>query len=256
MLNKIIIIVIIVIIFYYIVNINIEKFISNKNYTNTNEYSWERQEIKSQLPYDIKLKNNRSKLYDYGNDELNEKFNKIFKIDNLKIIQIIEGIEWNNKWISGNYKYNNYYNNFLKFFKKIIMSNELDLPDEINNKFKILKNTFVRYKTNKINSDVILMDIELLIYRKNKPLARHIKIVTVTNGIYNNVIFSKIIGVINQQSLDNKIDIYNNDDNKYEIYEPTYKYNYDMNSYIFDTDEKLTHSEIEYKLYNKLLKDL
>jgi hypothetical protein len=39
-------------------------------------------------------------------------------------------------------------------------------------------------------------------------------------------------------------------------FDPIFKYNYDMNSYIFDTDEKLAHSEIEYNLYNKLLKEL
>lgn len=256
MLNKIVIIIIIVVIFYYIVNINIEKFINNKNYTNTNEYPWERNEIKSQLPYDIKLKNNKSKLYDYGNDELNEKFNKIFKIDNLKIIKIIEGIEWNNKWISSNNKYINYYNNFLKYYKNILKSNELDLPDNSNNKLELLKSSFLRYKTNKSNSEVILMDIDVLIYRKHKPLARHIKIITVSNGIYFNVVFSKIIGVVNQQSLDENIKINDIYENNYEKYESTFKYNYDMNSYIFDTDEKLAHSEIEYKLYNKLLKDL
>ena len=115
----------------------------------------------------------------------------------------------------------------------------------------------MRYKTNKTNPDVILLDVELLIYRKNKPLARHIKIITTTNGVYNNVIFAKIIGVINQQSLEenNKLNCDNNDKN-YMTFEPEFKYNYDMNSYIFDTDEKLAHSEIEYKLYNKLLKEL
>ena len=255
MLYKIIIIIIIVILFYYIININIEKFISNKNYTNTNEYSWERNEIKSQLPYDIKLKNNKNNLYDYGNDELNEKFNKIFKIDNIKLIKIIEGIEWSNKWIKCKNNMN-YYNKFLQYFDKIIKLPDFDLPND-NNKFKIIKSVCMRYKTNKTNPDVILLDVELLIYRKNKPLARHIKIITTTNGIYNNVIFAKIIGVINQQSLEenNKLNCDNNDKN-YMTFEPEFKYNYDMNSYIFDTDEKLAHSEIEYKLYNKLLKEL
>lgn len=254
MLYKIIIIIIFLIIFYFIININIEKFVNNKNYTNTNEYSWERNNIKSQLPYDIKLKNNNSKLYDYGNDELNEKFNKVFNIDNIKIIKIIEGIEWSNKWIKCRNN-NNYYYNFLKYFNKNIKSSEFDLPSD-NNKFNIIKSCAMRYKINKINPDVILLDVELLIYRKNKPLARHIKVITTTNGIYNNVIFAKVIGVVNQQSLEENNIEPDIKEEKYEIFEPEYKYNYDLNSYIFDTDEKLTNSAIEYKLYNKLLKEL
>jgi hypothetical protein len=252
MLNKIIIIIIILFLFYYIINANIETFVS-KNYTNINEYPEDRFKIKSQLPYDIVLKNNNSNFYDYGNDELEEKFIKYFNINNVKIIQIIEGIEWSNKW---NKPINNskYYNNFLKYFKKCLASSTFDLPNE-SNKLEIIKSSFVRYKTNKTNPEVILLDIELLIYRKNKPLARHIKIITITNNIYFNVIFAKVIGVVNQQSLETDIKSFDEDDN-YEIYEPTYKYKYDMNSFIFDTDDKLVHSEIEYKLYNKLLKDL
>jgi hypothetical protein len=254
MLNKIIIIIIFLILFYYIINVNIEKLVGTKNYTNTNEYLWDRNKIMSQLPYDIKLKNNKSKLYDYGNDELNEKFNKVFKIDNIKLIKIIEGIEWSNKWVT-NYTNKKYYNHFLKYFKNIIKMSEFDLPNDTN-KFDIIKSSFVRYKTNKINPEVILLDVEVLIYRKNKPLARHIKIITVTNGIYNNVIFAKVIGVVNQQSLDENVIETDIKEHNYEIFEPEYKHIFDMNSYIYDTDEKLTHSEIEYKLYNKLLKDL
>ena len=46
MLDKILIIIIILLIFYYIISINIETF-ATKQYTNTNQYSWERNNINS-----------------------------------------------------------------------------------------------------------------------------------------------------------------------------------------------------------------
>ena len=93
MLDKILIIIIILLIFYYIISINIETF-ATKQYTNTNQYSWERNNINSSVPYDIILNNNKNTYYDYGNDELNEKMTKVFNIDNEKIIKTIEGMEW------------------------------------------------------------------------------------------------------------------------------------------------------------------
>jgi len=46
------------------------------------------------------------------------------------------------------------------------------------------------------------------------------------------------------------------DKDNYHEFEPEFKYKYDMNSFIYDTNEKLVHSAIEYNLYNKLLKEL
>ena len=66
---------------------------------------------------------------------------------------------------------------------------------------------------------------------------------------------ARVIGVINEYNLNKSYDTLNTDNN-YEIFQPEYKYKYDMNSFIYDTNEKLVHSEIEYNLYNKLLKEL
>ena len=96
MLYKILIILLILFIFYSIININIETF-ATKQYTNTNIYSWERNDIISSIPYDIKLKNNKNTYYDYGNDELDNKFNQVFNLNNEKIIKTIEGMEWTDK---------------------------------------------------------------------------------------------------------------------------------------------------------------
>ena len=256
MLDKILIIILILLIFYYIININIETF-ATKQYKNTNEYSWERNNIKSSLPYDIIIKNNKNLYYDYGNDELDEKFNKIFYIDNEKIIKTIEGMQWS-KWILASTSKNkkildNYFNKFLMYFNTIITSEYFDLPNN-DDKYDIKEYILRRYKSTN-NGETLLLDIELLIYRKNKPLARHIKILVITNGIYNNVILAKVIGVINECNLTKTYDTLE-DKNNYEIFEPEFKYKYDMNSFIYDTNDKLVNSEIEYNLYNKLLKEL
>ena len=87
MLIKIILIIVLLLLFYYVLTVNIEKFVST-NYTNTNEYSWERNNINSKLPYNIIMKNNNDVYYDIGNDELDEKLKTAFQIDSNKIIKI------------------------------------------------------------------------------------------------------------------------------------------------------------------------
>ena len=57
-----------------------------------------------------------------------------------------------------------------------------------------------------------------------------------------------------EQLLEDKALLMN--DKNYQEFKPVYKYKYDMNSFIYDTNEKLVHSAIEYNLYNKLLKEL
>ena len=257
MLDKILIIIIILLIFYYIINTNIETF-ATKQYTNTNIYSWERNNIKSVMPYDIIINNNKNNYYDFGNDELDDKFNNIFNINNEKIIKTIEGIEWSNKWIKPNLNkelLDNYFNKFLMYFNLIITNEYFDLPNSNkDDKFNVINQNLKRYKYDNNNPNTLLLDIELVIYRKNKPLARHLKILVITNGIYNNVIMAKVIGVINECNIEDKYDTL--DKNNYHTFEPEFKYKYDMNSFIYDTNEKLVHSEIEYNLYNKLLKEL
>jgi hypothetical protein len=235
---------------------NIETFVT-KQYINTNKYSWERNRIYSTLPYDIILKNNNNIYYDYGNDELDEKFKIAFNINTDKIIKTIEGIKWDN-WIIiekcwDKMKLANYYNIIMKYFKLIIEGDYFDLPND-KTKFEIKQQSLIRYKKSSIDPTVLLLDIELLLYRNNKPLARHLKLLVISNGIYINIIMIKVIGVINECNIVNKYEtLY---DEKYYKFEPEFKYKYDMNSFIYDTNEKLVHSSIEYNLYNKLLKEL
>jgi len=65
----------------------------------------------------------------------------------------------------------------------------------------------------------------------------------------------KVIGVIKECDLSNKLQS-SNEINQYTEFIPDRKIIYDMNSFIFDTDDKLVNSEIEYQLYQKLLKEL
>lgn len=258
MLLKIIIIIIIIILFYLVITYNIETFITDNNYINTNEYSWERNKIYSTLPYNITIKNDKNNYYDLGNDELDEKLALIFNINYKKIIKMIEGINWS-KWklateSKNKQLLNNYYNKFLFYFNDKITNEIFNLPNS-NDKYNIYNNSLIRYKYNLNNEDIILFDIDIVIYRYNRPLAKHLKIIVITNGIYFNIIMAKVIGVINECDLNKKYLTYNEINNNYIEFEPEKQYKYDMNSYIYNS-EKLQHSEIQYNLYNKLLKDI
>lgn len=244
---KLVIIILVIIFFYYVIHFNIESF-ANKNYTNINEYP--SRIIKSNLPYDIIIENNKNNYYDYGNDELEEKFSKLLNITNHKIIKIIEGIDWSN-WI---YKINySYYNQIIIYLKQIIKHKIFDLPND-KNKFRIIQHSFIRYKKDNKDSGILLMDIDILIYRKNKPLARHIKFLIKSNGVIHDIIMAKVVGVLNECELKNNFEIY--DKNNYQQFNPEFKYKYDMNSFIYDTNDKLVKSAIEYNLYNKILKEI
>ena len=258
MILKLIIIMILILSLFYLLHISLENF-SNKNYLNTEIIPLEYNQIYSSIPYDIKIKNENSALYDYDNDELNEKFAKIFDINNDKLIKYAEGIEWT-KWIlvnETNYsnKLDSYSNLIINEFNKKLDNPELKLKNNPN--FKLIKNKLNRFKTSIDDSDIVLMDIDIIIYRQNRPLARHIKILAVSNGIYVNFIFIKVIGVINECNLNETLIPFdlNNKDLYTEFINDKYIL-YDLNSFIYDTDDRLVNSSIQSQLYYKLLKDL
>ena len=258
MILKLIIITILILSLFYLLHISLENF-SNKNYINTEIIPFEYNQIYSSIPYDIKLKNENSAFYDYGNDELNEKFAKIFDINNDKLIKYAEGVEWT-KWIlvnESNYsnKLDSYSNLIINEFNKKLDNPELKLKNNPN--FKLIKNKLNRYKTSTDDGDIVLMDIDIIIYRQNRPLARHIKILAVSNGIYVNFLFIKVIGVINECNLNETLIPFdlNNKDLYTEFVNDKYIL-YDLNSFIYDTNDRLVNSSIQSQLYYKLLKDL
>lgn len=258
MILKLIIITILILSLFYLLHISLENF-SNKNYINTEIIPFEYNQIYSSIPYDIKLKNENSAFYDYGNDELNEKFAKIFDINNDRLIKYAEGVEWT-KWIlvnESNYsnKLDSYSNLIINEFNKKLDNPELKLKNNPN--FKLIKNKLNRYKTSTDDGDIVLMDIDIIIYRQNRPLARHIKILAVSNGIYVNFLFIKVIGVINECNLNETLIPFdlNNKDLYTEFVNDKYIL-YDLNSFIYDTNDRLVNSSIQSQLYYKLLKDL
>jgi hypothetical protein len=258
MILKLIIITILILSLFYLLHISLENF-SNKNYINTEIIPLEYNQIYSSIPYDIKLKNENSAFYDYGNDELNEKFAKIFDINNDKLIKYAEGVEWT-KWKlvnETNYsnKLDSYSNLIINEFNKNLDNPQLKLKNNPN--FKLIKNKLNRFKTSTDDSDIVLMDIDIIIYRQNRPLARHIKIVAVSNGIYVNFLFIKVIGVINECNLNETLIPFdlNNKDLYTEFVNDKYIL-YDLNSFIYDTNDRLVNSSIQSQLYYKLLKDL
>lgn len=257
MIIKLIIIILVIILFIIFITYNLEEF-SNKNYNNSNIIPCDFYNYKSYIPYDIISKDKNDKIYDFGNDELNILFNKIYKIDFAKIISLTEGINWS-KWNSiteMNYSsrlYNYYINTFEDFAKGL-----RDKSLKINGtNYEIISLNLNRYKISIDNPNIYLLDISYIIYRPYRPLAKEVKVLSICNGIYTNFLMVKVIGVIPECELksDKKISIYNKND-IYTEFTPTEYIEYDMNSFIYDTNDKLATSEAQLNLYNKLLKDL
>lgn len=261
---KVIIIIIVIIAFFFIFKYQVENF-NNKNYINRNEYNTNFNKIYSCLPYDIKAKNENLLIYDYGNDELNEKFSKLFNLDNTeKQIKLIEGVNWTS-WTSWGLENNNflspvntYYTTIINDFEKSLKNDIFNLPTsikEIDNDFKIINKSLNRFKKG-INRDYYMLDIDIIIYRDHKPLARHIKIIGVCSPLKTEYLMVKVIGVINQDGLfKNKIKSAT-DNNNYSEFIPERVIVYDNNSFIYDMDDRRANSQVSYNLYNKLLKDL
>jgi hypothetical protein len=253
MILKLIIIIFLIIGLIYLLYMSVEKF-SNKNYINSEEIPLEYNQIYSSIPYDIKIKNENSSYYDYGNDELNEKFIKIFNINQNNLIKMIEGIEWTDwKNINEDPQIIKYSDKVMKDFEKKINNDIFKINNNPN--YKIINKNINRYKISTSNNKLILLDIDVIIHRPNRPLARHIKILVVSNNYYVNFLMIKVIGVIKECDLNKQLQS-SNDINQYKEFNPERKILYDMNSFIYDTNDKLVNSEIEYQLYQKLLKEL
>jgi hypothetical protein len=285
MIIKLIIILIFIFIFYMSIFYVIEKF--KGNYINTNEISVEYNKnlySTSSIPYDIIVKYDNMNIYDYGNDELNMKFLKVFHITYQKEIKYIEGIEWTS-WINDNsYPYSFIIHEFIH----VLNTNKEFRLKRFDDKFQIIRHTLNRYKISKDGNNHLL-DIDIIIYRPHRPTARHVKIICVTSqGMPVEYLLVKIIGVLTQKEI---FDYKNGYDYKsYELsqkpffnysssrenegllympsidtevnngeymeYIPNKIINYELNEFIYDPVDKLTNSAIQSNLYNKLLKDL
>lgn len=258
MIIKLIIIISIIIVFVILISYQIEGF-SIKNYINTNIISPEYMKIYSYLPYDIISKNKENNIYDFGNDELNELLKKKFKINYNKIITLTEGFTWS-KWmeiieLKQTSKLYNYYYNVLEDFNNMLSDSSFIIE---NIGYTIIRHHLNRYKIANENKNTYLLDISVLIYREKRPLAKHIQILCICNNIYTNFLMVKVIGVVPECQLKSSINNYdfNNSKNNYSHFIPIEYVDYDLNSFIYDTNDKLANSQVELILYNKLLKDL
>jgi len=255
---KIIFIIVIIIIFLIVITKQIEYF-TDKNYINNNIYNTNFNKLYSCLPYDIKVKNEKLSIYDYDNSELNEKFAIIYKLNNIeKQIKLLEGINWSCWKLPNDISYlsslRTYYDNIINKFEEGLNNDIFKL--ENNDNFKIIDKTLNRYKKNIDDGNMYILDIDVIIYRNNKPLARHIKIIAISTPLKHYFILIKVIGVIPQNDLLKSNVISASLNNNYVEFIPERIILYDNNDYIFDLDEKRSNSEVSYNIYNKLLKDL
>jgi len=258
MIINLIIVILVIIIFIIFISYQIEAF-TDKNYTNTNMISRDYYSYNSYLPYDIISKNKDDMIYDFGNDELNEIFRKKFKIDYKKVITLSDGITWS-KWneiteVNQSSRLYNYYSNVIDDFSTALNDSCFDIN---GSKYKIIKHNLKRYKYSLDNTNTNLLDIGILIYRDKRPLAKHIKVLALCNGIYTNFLMIKVVGVVPECQIKTDISNYdiNNPNGNYSNFIPTEYIHYDMNSFIYDTNDKLANSEAEATVYYNLLKDL
>ena len=247
--------------FFIVVKKQIESF-TDKNYINTNKYNTNFNKIYSHLPYDIKVKNEKLSIYDFGNDELNEKFSIIYDLNNTeKQIKLIEGINWSCWNLPDNTSYlsslHNYYTRVIDEFENNLNNPTFNIPNSnLNSNFKIINKSLNRYKKCLDNGNILMLDIDIIIYRDNKPIARHIKIISIVSPLNLTFLLVKIIGVISQEDLyKNKIQSATFNDNYVEFI-PERTIVYDNNSFIYDLDDRRANSSVSFNLYNKLLKDL
>lgn len=240
------------------------------SYRNTGELPWERHEIHSSLPLDLKVKYKEAYFYEYGNDEYTLKLREIFNNNCEKLIMVVEGTNWT-KW--QNPKNNNkpdillsYYNNIYNYIYNMINDSDiLNLPnDNPPTKIQIVHDILKRYRQNIDNPSYYLFEIEIVLYREGKLQGKHFKFIVMSNNISINVIIIKLIGVISE---DNIImhpilanDDYNDLNKNFDIFIPqknllndninTNPPKYDA---IYSNSEGLSNNAIENQLYNKLV---
>ena len=241
-------------------------------YRNTGELPWERHEIYSSLPVDIKVKYKEAYFYEYGNDEYTLKLREIFNNNCEKLIMVVEGTNWT-KW--QNSKNNNkpdillsYYNKIYNYIYDTINNSKiLNLPNDDNpaTKIQIVHDILKRYKQNTDNPSYYLFEIELLLYREGKLQGKHFKFIVLSNNISINVIVIKLVGVVSEDNIGMHPvlanDDYNDLNKNFDIFIPQKNIlndnidknvngNYDV---IYSNSESLSNNEIENQLYNKLV---
>ena len=242
-------------------------------YNNTGELPWNRHIINSSIPYDIDIKPEAQNVYyyEFDNKTYAEKLKKVFKNNCEEIIIAVEGNEWTN-WINPKTlddeimksKLVFHYNKILEIITTSLNDDgTMDLPgyDE-KREIQVVHDIMLRYRTNIKNSNYLMFDIDMILYRSGKFQGKHVKLVAVSNGFTVNIIMVKVIGVISEDKIVlhpyRAYDIMNK--NNFNQYVPMKYGTVDSDvktsqENTFEVNDDYMNSEIENLLYKKLLEE-
>lgn len=115
--------------------------------------------------------------------------------DDISTTLKIKKINWSD-WLDVDYDNNkliNNYNTFIKYLEKIFKKKNIII------KYNIFKN----YKYNKENKNIILFNIDLLLYRDKKLFGKHINLNVYYNQQKYNIIYLKVMGNVNEYDINN-----------------------------------------------------
>ena len=165
------------------------KYYVNHKFNFDNKYV-----IDSHPSNDLNFVNSNNDSYEYNDSMFKEKLYKILEINNnLKILfKITENIKWS-IWKNPDKCNEIIYKKFIKFLIIILKENSL------NN----IYHTLNKYKVNINNSNNLLFNIDLLLYRNNKIHGKHINLIVYYNNDKFYIIYLNIIGSVNQYDIIN-----------------------------------------------------
>jgi len=165
------------------------KYYVNHKFNFDNKYV-----IDSHPSNDLNFVNSNNDSYEYNDSMFKEKLYKILEINNnLKILfKITENIKWS-IWKNPDKCNEIIYKKFIKFLNIILKENSL------NN----IYHTLNKYKVNINNSNNLLFNIDLLLYRNNKIHGKHINLIVYYNNDKFYIIYLNIIGSVNQYDIIN-----------------------------------------------------
>ena len=166
------------------------KYYVNHKFNFDNKYV-----IDSHPSNDLNFVNSNNDSYEYNDSMFKEKLYKILEINNnLKILfKITENIKWS-IWKNPDKCNEIIYKKFIKFLNIILKENSL------NN----IYHTLNKYKVNVSNSNNLLFNIDLLLYRNNKIHGKHVNLIVYYNNDKFYIIYLNIIGSVNQYNIINK----------------------------------------------------
>jgi len=148
--------------------------------------------IDSQPSNNLDFINSNNKTFEYNDSLFKEKLYKIFEINNnLKILfKISENIIWSS-WKNPDKCNIQIYNKFINYLNIILKENS------INNIYHVLN----KYKINIHNSNNLLYNIDLLLYRNDKIYGKHINLIVYYNNDKFYIIYLNILGNVNQYNI-------------------------------------------------------